>query len=390
MDIFLFFKTLADMFYAVPVFDYLLLIVAIAFFIVALRNIEEYYPIDYLVFAFMIMLSITFVRSFSGFDHYIKMLSAFMLYFIGRGYNYDIEKVKNALVKSYTIVLLLHILLFLLGIGFINWGNSLTFRGLYYFKTDFSMAMIFAISTIVFLTRIPVKYKILTWIIIEYLIIRSNTRAALLISFIVFGIWLISIREELTGAKITINIKYVVWVLLGLFVGIILLTKILSLPVFEKYSFISFKFNSLSELYSDANTQGRNHVWENIFKIYENSSIVDKLVGIDYISDRWNGYDSHNGYLKILFTTGIIGLGIFIGIIVIYIKALNDIKDRCSFYFNISIIISFLLASISQSSIDFTQMTWIVMFFIGNTISQVSTCEQDKSSPTLIEDNFKD
>lgn len=380
MDIFLFFKTLADMFYGFPIFDYLLLVVAIAFFIVALRNIENYYLIDYLAFAFMIMLSITFVRSLSGFNHYIKMLSAFMLYFVGRGYIYDIEKIKNALVKSYTIVLLLHIVLFLLGIGFINWGNSLTFRGLYYFKTDFSMAMIFTISTIVFFTKIPIKYKLLTWIIIEYLIIRSNTRAALLISFIVFGIWLISIREEITGTKITINFKYVVLVLLGLLFGMILLTKILSLPVFEKYHFLSFRFNNLSELYSDSNTQGRNHVWENIIKIYMDSSVVSKLVGIDYISDRWNGYDSHNGYLKILFTTGIIGLGIFIAIIIIYIKNLNNIKDRDSFYYNISILITFLLASVSQSSIDFTQMTWIFMFFIGYTISMVNNIDDENEN----------
>ena len=378
MELFLFIKIIADMFYAIPILDYILLVVSLAFFIVSLRNIDGLCKTDYFALFFMCLLTLTIIRTSTGFNHYIKMISSFILYFIGRGYPYDIEKVKNSVVKANYIAIALNLTLFILGMGFIYWGNSLTFRGMYFYKTDFSMAMIYAIVSIAFFEKKSIKFKVLLWIIVSYLILRSNTRIAMIILFSVLFIWILYIREEKKNITLKLNYKYIFYSTIGIVSALVIVSKLLTLPIFEKYHFLSLNISSLSDAFSRENTQGRNDIWENIIKIYQDSSVFDKLFGIDFVSDIWNGYESHNTYLKILFSTGLVGLSAFVAFVIFYFVELNKIADRKIFYFNLSILLTFLVQGISQSAIDFTQMTWIFMFFIGHTIT-LTNCSADNN-----------
>ena len=369
MAFLIFIKTLSDMFYKLSVLDYLLMAVVSVLFLYGLKRIETIHAGDLLAFAFMGLLCMTMLRTGTGFSHFIKMMSAFMLYFIGRGFFRETFQSERALVAANYIVVLSNLALFLLGKGFTIWGSASTFRGMYFYKTDFSIAMVYAIAALVFFENPVMIVSAVEWCILAYLILRSNTRAALLIYCMIFGLWLLYRHERVTKKPIRINIKYMLFASVGLITAIYLIAMILSSSVFSSYHFITFRFNKLSDLFNTSNTQGRNVIWKALFEKYNSAGIVQKAIGIDFVSDYWNSFDAHNAYLKILFSTGFIGLLIFAGFIVYYVIRLNKLKDRSLFYYNVAILLTFMIQSMSQSSIDFTQMTWTFLYFAGCAVS---------------------
>lgn len=374
MDYFIFFKTIADMFYSVAFLDYIMMAVASVLFVVSLTRLPPKYLIDFCAIFFMVLLTFTIIRNTEGVTNYIKTISAFFLYFIGRYYYRDYHKAEKALVKSYYIVVLVNFIMMILGLGYIIWGSALTFRGMYYYKTDLGISMIYAISAFAFFDVTNKKIIVAEWIIIGIIILRSNTRAAMIIYLLVLGLWFLFLREKKSTKILKINLKYVIGVIILVIVALYIVSWLLSLSVFKNLHFINFNFTKFSDLYSDDNMQGRNNVWQSIIENFNNASLWQRIFGIDFVSDRyisWDGsvYDSHNAYLKILFTTGYLGLLTYILFILLCVLRLNNLKDRSLFYFNLSILITFLCQSISQSSIEFTQMTWIFMFFIGCGVS---------------------
>ena len=375
MSIFIFAKTIADMFYSVAVLDYILMAIAMILFVLGCRRIHALHIEDYLAFAYMILLCLTMGRTGTGFNHFVKMLSGFMLFFIGRAYFKDVHNAEKALVLANYIVVFVNLALFVAGVGFITWGSASTFKGLYFYKSDFSIAMIYALSAFMFFGNPEIWVAVLEWGIISYLVLRSNTRIALIILVLVFGLWILYLREKKTNAPLKINLKYLLAALGVLVAAVFIIIKVLSLPVFDQYNFLSFEVSSVADLFNSANTQGRNLIWNNLLSKYRRATWLQKAIGIDFISDYWNGFDAHNAYLKILFSTGYIGLAVFICFLLSYIFRLNKLKDRSLFYFNLSILLTFIVQSISQSSIDFTQMTWVFLFFAGCAVSE--SCHGD-------------
>lgn len=358
------------MFYAISYLDYALMAAATVFFLFGVRKLKKLYMVDYFAFAFMALLCLTMIRTGTGINQFIKMLSGFMLYFIGRAYYKEIRRVEKSLIMANYIVVATNLAMFVMGAGFVVWGSASTFRGMYYYKTDFSIAMIYAISAFAFLQNPPRSILCIEWAVIAYLILRSNTRAALLILILVFGLWFLYQYEKNNHKPLKINLKYAVLIVISLVAALFIVVRVLSLSVFDDYHFISFNFSTISDLLNTSNTQGRNVIWNNLLRNFREASWIQKLIGIDFVSDYWNGLDAHNAYLKILFSTGILGLLIFFGFVGTYIRRLNKLKDRSLFYFNLSILLTFMLQSISQSSIAYTQMTWVFLCFSGMAVTE--------------------
>ena len=358
------------MFYQYQILDYMLMAAAVVAFLYYGSKIKKLYTVDCLAFLFVVLLTCTLIRTETGFTHFVKMASAFMLYFIGRGFDSDIHKVESSLLKANVIVVFVNTMMFIAGEGFLQWGSARTFRGMYFYKSDFSIAMIYAIAAFCFLRKHDLKFQIPCWVLISFLVLMSNTRIALIILVLVFGLWLLYLFERKTNKLIRINLFYVVFSLLTVFAAVFLLRRILNLSAFSQYHFLNFEFESLSDVMNSQNTQGRNEVWEIILNKYKEADPFKQAFGIDFISDRWKIFDSHNGYLKILFCTGYVGLTTFILFVLCYITHLNKLGDRSLFYYNLSLIVTFLSQSISQSSIDFTQMTWVLFFFMGYVVSK--------------------
>lgn len=369
MALFLFLKIIIDMLYFIPALDYILMIIAILYFIVSIRRIKSINSTDGFAIAFMLLLCLTMLKNMTGFTNFVKMISGFMLYFIGRGYSNELCNIEKSVVNANKIVLFVNAALLFLGYGLITWGNANTFRGVYYYKTDLAFAMIYTICSFLFFKKQKKKMIIAEWLLILYMIFRSNCRMALMVILLVFVLWLLSIKENISNRRLNINIKIVALSLLVFGGSIFIVSWFSNLPIFSKYNFIGISFTSFSDLFNERNTQGRNVIWRYILDKYNNSDLFERLFGIDFVSDRWNTLESHNSYIKILFSTGITGLIVFLCFIASYVKKLNKVNDRSLFYYNVSILCTFLLQSISQSAIDFTQMTWLFLFFAGCSVS---------------------
>lgn len=371
MQYFIFAKPIADMFYAYSVIDYMLMAAALVLMFLSFRNIEYFISTDWLAIIYMALLAFTLFRnSGEGITHFIKMSSAFVLYFIGRGFSYQTKECCRSLIASQRIVLLCNVMLLITGGGYILWGSAVTFRGMYFYKTDFSMAMLFALITFAFLRNSSLKTAAVEWLLAAYLILISNTRMAMLIYFGLFALWMLYKREQTTGRLLHINVLMIGEVGVALIAGIFLIIYILSLPVFEQFHYINFHVSSISDIFGASNTQGRNVVWSNILYNWRQAPLLSRWFGVDFVTDHWKEFDSHNSYIKILYSTGIAGITVFIAFIFDILRKLNGVRDRSLFYFTLASMMIFVIQSMSQASIDFTQMTWIFMFFTGCSMSQ--------------------
>lgn len=358
------------MFYSISVIDYLMMGVALVLFFIAIQKIHKITSTDWFAIIFILLLCFTLVRnSGEGATHFIKMASAFILYFIGRGYYKQSDSCGRSLVLSQQIVVFSNLVLLLLGGGYIIWGSALTFKGFYFYKSDFSIAMLYALSSFIFLANYSVKRSILDWILVAYLILVSNTRMAMLIYFAILVLWILYRREQKKKKLLNINLRLIGRVMISLVIGMYLIIKILNLPVFEQFHYLSFSIGNISDIMGGSNTQGRNVIWYNIMHSWSENPWYNQVFGVDFVTDQWSGFDSHNSYIKILYSTGIAGLVVFFMFIISFLNRLNQVRDRSLFFFSLTTLLIFMMQSISQSSIDFTQMTWIWMFFAGCSVS---------------------
>lgn len=369
-EILIFLKPITDMWYQFPILDYALMGLACIIFIVDIKRIKKLYMIDSIVIAIVLLLTLTLIRSnYQGVVIYIKMISAYILYFIGRACGGRIFNERKYLVCSGIIVLGANLITLITRTGFQTWGHATTFSGLYYFKTDLAIGMNFVMITLMYFSNFKKKYIWIATILCAVMIVLSNARIDMIILLIILGIYFLWFRERKTGKQLRINIKYV-GIGIAVFIGaIFLISKMLELPMFQQYNFISFSVNNILDIYSASNTSGRNVVWEAILKIFNNQTLGTRLIGVDFVSDIYFTFDSHNAYLKMMFCTGYLGLGLFILFLFLYMAKLNLVQNRNLFYFNLSLLIVFVLQSLSASTVAYTQSTWIFMMFLGVAIT---------------------
>ena len=88
MALFLFVKQFVDMFYQYHVLDYGMVIMVLLLLIYQIAlvrpNVRKVLKLaDIMVLLLIVLLTITFLRARSGYQIYFKVVSAFLLYFVG-------------------------------------------------------------------------------------------------------------------------------------------------------------------------------------------------------------------------------------------------------------------------------------------------------------------
>lgn len=203
------------------------------------------------------------------------------------------------------------------------------------------------------------------------LIFRSNARIYLLIFPILLFAYFMYKYDEKRNINFTIKFKTILIVFI-LFIGSLYLLNLLgNSTFFTKNNLISVKFNNLDDLFNGANTQGRNLTWNYILNYFNAQNFITKLFGVDLISDSIinanDNYDSHNMYIKALFTTGYLGLILFLILIILLIKQINSINDITYKFMFLSFVITFILSGVSYSTQVHTQQMSIFMYLAGIT-----------------------
>lgn len=409
--ILLFFKPLVDMFYSVALFDYLILayaIILLGYTVVKrpliLKNLKF---IDYLTLVVVFLMFLAFFRNTSGFRIFVKTASQFLLFFIGRFCTEDVKPCIKVLKVSSTIVILANFICFVTGLfngaGFKLWGNALTFCGLYYFKTDLSIAILQSMVFILMSDKLKWYDYALTGVSLV-MIFMSNARIGFVIAFMLFGLIVLKNTEHRFKKNIKVfDYRLILTEIACAALSLLVMTSLAKTPLYEKLGFISAKLDPdttqnsdamldinssgtasgsethhdsnifkriIGRVYTSSNTQGRSEIWNMLCRDFTSRSAASQIFGIDFVSDQYEiqpGFfpNAHNSYLKTMYSIGILGLALFVTFMIYLIYEFGRVKNRTLFYVTVQLVCILVISCVSNNSIEYTQFTWLTMFFVG-------------------------
>lgn len=336
--------------------------------LVAERQIRFGIP-DVVAFFLVLLVFRSWDGDASALSTMVKMASAFLLYYVGRMAVPYCKNVVKALRIASLICVAVCLLMYALGIGFKIWGSSRTFCGPYFFKTDLAFAMTFAAVLLLYWEDGP-RWRFLAVAACAFLVFESNARAYYFIFIIALALylaWRYSVR---------IGFKIVIGVALGIVALLELLNVVTSAGLLGN-NFIGFQFNSLSDLFSGSNTQGRNEIWAVLIGMIETASSLDQLFGIDLTSDlilvNGSEYGSHSLYVGTLFNLGVVGLILLLAFIALVFRSVEVTQERkrgdSMPYITLTLLLTFLLSGISVHVLQYSANSWMPMLVFGMAVS---------------------
>lgn len=369
-------KIIFDMFYQIKLFSiFTTLISILLLFHAMVKKNLKINKIDIPVIILMLLFTISFCKSPAYYIDYFKIISSFILYFLGRYYYDEFEITNEALKKALFVALIVNLVACMIGKGTIVWGNALTYRGVYYFKTDFAMTLLFFLVIWLYNSKIDLK-SLIFCLIALILIVLCNARIVYLCTIIaLFILYLYKKKYK----KRLISLKNFTLILcLGIFC-IYFLRFLSQTNLFITNKLISLNFNSLSELFNGSNTQGRNEIWTLLLNSFNKQSIVTKIFGTGMNFNYLYGYtglNEHSTYIKILLNTGYFGLTMFLTFVISAILNIRKEKNMKISYMTFTMLVIYLIVGFSIPTILYTNCSWIPMFFLGCCITNVSNREK--------------
>ena len=322
--------------------------------------------IDFIIFILMILFLFAFLRNTNGLSQFIKIESGFLLYILGRMYYLKANRYIKFMQIGFAFVLMVCIITYITGTGFVYWGAYRTFRGLHYFKTDLAAAMAQCLS--LFVLQYPLKKRdIAVCLLCVFFIIISNARMYYFISVIIVVMGLCYYLEN-KNRKIIIKINTGLLIsLIAIIVTLMLLMNYLDRLYGEQ--FLLLDISSADDLFNGANTQGRNTIWEDVYGKFTRQDFLTRLYGIDLCSDISMNHDSHNTFIKVLYSIGYIGSIVFLYFLYQIITAIKVLQNRKLFCLTLAFVSIYLLGGLSATTIQSTLISWLPMFFLGTIVS---------------------
>lgn len=371
MELVFLFKPIVDMLYQLQFLDYLLVFIIIVGLVYNFK-LESFSGIDICIIVLAVFFLFSFLRNPQGYAQFLKIESSFLLYFLGRCMFREGNTYIRMIRWGFLPVLFLTAVSFFTGLGFKMWGNYNTFTGFYFFKTDLALAMTQCLIVFIFNHRLTMAERIVILLCIFFVFI-SNARAYYFINIFVLYFYYL-FKKENPGNLFFKRTRLGLKTAFVIFSSLVLLLIVLNaIEPFLGGKLLLFHLDSVADIYSGSNMQGRNIVWADIWKIFISSSPISQFYGIDLCSDVSSlGFNSHNLYLKILFSTGYLGLFVFSLFLYYIIVCLNQLRDRKLYFISTSLMLTCLLGGFSYISIESTQSTWLPMFFLGVSCSKVN------------------
>lgn len=363
MEFIFFLKPVVDMLYEYRSLDIILCLFCM--FYLTQGKLAQLYDIDFLIIILMLFFTWSFFNNIAGLINYIKIESGFILYFLGRMYYKKWPKYIYQLQKGFFVILLASCFSYITGDGFISWGAISTFVGYYFFKTDLAAALVQCITLCFIMPYLrKIDYGILLLCI--YFVIITNARVYYFVAVII--LFVVLYYQKYPFKRIKLNLK----VLLLMLFAVILLLLLLNY-IGKEYTdkLLLFQFDDTSDLLNGKNTQGRNEIWTRIYNYFSKQDFLTRLTGIDLISDSLSGpHNAHSLYLKLLFSIGYIGIIVFFLFLFYSFKYINTVKSNRLLYVTTCLLGIYLFGGISNITIEFTQISWLPMFFVGVCVSE--------------------
>ncbi len=367
MSFFLFIKQFVDMLYPYHFLDYgmvILVVLLLGYQIALVRpNMKRHFSVtDSIMLILAATVTFSWLRSDGGYQTYFKVLSAFLLYFVGRIYYDRIKECYSALVfASYGIIYLN------LGKRIWNFGWKLWLvkdaGGDFYFNdTDMAFAVILAMVFISMYARNSILKLFTIFIICPYMVFYSDAgiqMALMLAVYAVIGIYILELivrNKKISGLLLTIMIT-------GLLVAVLLLYAPV-IGIFEKNNIAGLFESSFFDL---GNMYSRYAKWGEILQECADGTWFQHFFGTDIGAHLI----IQSLYIKIFYAIGYCGLLFTVLAIISVMYYVVKVEDRKTFYLAVIMAILFLGSGVAVNSMESTQMSWFPMLFAGMVISSV-------------------
>ena len=375
MTLLLFCKQIVDMFYEFKLPDYL--IVSFAAFLVIyqlwlIRPIEIKNKVqlpDICVVVFVMMLTICLIRTDAiNFHMYGKIMSAFLMYFMGRVCYKRIYEGTEALAMASYIVVAVNVISRIALYGLPDFFDRSKYSdGVYYYGTDLGYAMLLSVVFIGMYAKNSIMKFITIFLICPFMILSADDGVQQVLLVVVYVILFIYMGERAVKKRAISD-----FILPVAIVGLLVIEAGLIAPVFMEGTDNAFVRFIDTNIVSTQNITARYGDWKIIWSQLIANGLNGLLFGID------TNYLLGNQYMSILNIFGFFGLFVFLVFIVsISVKTVKT-NDRKTYYVMVLLAILFLGTCINVNGMEFTQMSWFPMMYAGlvATSSGKENCEE--------------
>lgn len=374
MSFFLFIKQFVDMLYPYQFLDYLMVILVILLltYQVALvrPDIRAHFGVtDGIVLILGILLTITFLRSRGGYQAYFKVLSAFLLYFVGRIYYDRIKECYSALVLASYFIVYMNLICRIWNFR----GHLFEVRNaggdFYYNDTDMAFAIILAMVFIAMFAQNTIFKLITIFLVCPYMVFYSDAGIQMILMlavYVIIGIYILELiirKRRVSGILLSVMV-------LGL-LGIIVVIYAPVIGIGQSENVLRLFANRFLD---QGNMYGRYAEWNDILTKCHQEPVMFRFLGIGMGAE----YSIQSLYLKIYYTLGYVGIGLSLMTIISILYYVMRIEDRKTFYLAVIMVVLLLGSGVTVNSMESTQMSWFPMLFAGMVISSVQAGKGEK------------
>lgn len=367
MTFFLFAKQLVDMLYQYQILDYAMVIMV---FLLLLYQIALVRPdfrkrfmfTDGIVFGLSALLTINFFRSGSGYREYFKVMSAFLIYFVGRIYYDRIKECYGAIVLSAYLVVYINLIDRICRFGWKLFQVQNAEGDLYFYDTDMAFAMILATVFITMFDKNSLHKLFTVFIVCPYMVFFSDAGIQMILMIAVYAILAIYLVELVFRNKKAAGILLSVMI-----VGLLLIVLIIYLPMlgFDDQELITSLFRS--RFLNNTSMYSRYADWNRILEDCQNQGVLVMLFGMGTVSK----ISVNSLYIKIFYSLGLTGLLLALLLIISIMYYVMRVEDRKTFYLAVIMAVLLLGSGVTVNSMEYTQMSWFPLLFSGMVISSV-------------------
>ena len=380
MTIFLFLKQIIDVLYPYRWLDYMMVFLVIFLLIYQILlvrpSIKENFTLsDSIVLILCVLLTFSFFKNTEGYRIYFKVLSAFLMYFVGRVYYDRIQECVGALTASSYIVVYLNFYYRLSSIG-LKFGLENAGGDLYYYDTDMAFAMILAMVVIGMFGRNHIFKFVTILLVCPYMVLNSDAGIQKALIFVVYVLMMIYLVEKTMKMRRIANGMLIVTV-----TALLSVIGVLLLPVFTDVDITGMLARVDGGIFDQGNMTGRYQGWKEIWYFIKNSDAIGRICGIDLCSESLHNSvlsNMNSLYIKTLYSLGYMGIVLLVAFVFSIVYYVIKVKDRKTFYVTVILAVMLLATGVTVSSMESTQMSWFPMMFAGMVVSSVQVEKREK------------
>ncbi|NBH26610.1 hypothetical protein D3Z60_12500 [Lachnospiraceae bacterium] len=372
MTFFLFAKQLVDMFYQYHTLDYMMVILVVLLLIYQVALVrpdirKRFMLTDGIVILLGLLLTITFWRSGNGYQIYFKVLSSFLIYFVGRVYYDRIKECYGVLTMAAYLVIYANLLVRIRRFGAAVFQVRDAGGDLYYYDTDMAFAMILAMVFITMFGKNTVFKLFTVFAVCPYMVFCSDAGIQMVLMIAVYAIMAIYLMELVVNHKKLSGILLTVIIL-----GLLMIVAVIYMPVlgFENPELIVNLFHG--KFFNNSNMYTRYAGWKMILDSCQKEGVLAHLFGTGMGAEI--GIQSL--YIKIFYSLGYIGLALAFMLIISIMYYVMKVDDRKTFYLAVILAVLLLGSGVTVNSMESTQMSWFPLLFSGMVISSVQVDEE--------------